>query len=132
MTQLCQKFEGKVLKTLGDGLLMYFVSAAKAVECACEIQKVLAETVAKLSPGEALTHRIGIHFGDVFFSGTDVVGTGVNIAARLQTEAQPGGICISQTVYEVVKNNLSLQVTYMGSRKLKGIQEPLPLYQVTG
>ncbi|MBD0364023.1 MAG: adenylate/guanylate cyclase domain-containing protein, partial [Coleofasciculus sp. C3-bin4] len=71
-------------------------------------------------------------FGDVFFSGTDVVGTGVNIAARLQTEAPPGGICISQTVYEVVKNNLSLQVTYMGSRKLKGIQEPLPLYQVTG
>jgi class 3 adenylate cyclase len=132
MTQLCHKFDGKVLKTLGDGLLMYFVSAAKAVECACEIQKVLAQTVAKLSPGEALTHRIGIHFGDVFFSGTDVVGTGVNIAARLQTEAPPGGICISQTVYEVVKNNLSLQVTYMGSRKLKGIQEPLPLYQVTG
>jgi class 3 adenylate cyclase len=130
MTKLCQKFEGKVLKTLGDGLLMYFVSAAKAVDCAREIQKVLA-TVAKLSPSEALSHRIGIHFGEVFFSGTDVVGTGVNIAARLQAEAEPGGICISQTVYEVVKNNLSLQVTYMGSRKLRGIQEPLPLYQVT-
>lgn len=132
MTELCQKFDGKVVKSVGDGLLMYFLNAANAVNCAREIQKNLTATVAKFSKSKALAHRIGIHFGDVFFSGTDVVGTGVNIAARLQSEAQPGGICISQTVYEVVKNNLSLPITYMGSRKLKGIQEPLPLYQISG
>jgi class 3 adenylate cyclase len=130
ITELCLKFEGKVLKSLGDGLLMYFASPTKAVSCAQNIQKVLSGTEKNIPPGEILTHRIGIHFGDVFFSGTDVVGTGVNIAARLQAEAHPGGICISQTVYEVVKDRLPLEVNYMGSRKLKGIRKPVLLYHI--
>lgn len=130
MSELCTRFEGQVLKSLGDGLLMYFVSAEKAVVCALEIQSSLFQAATQLPRRDVLMHRIGIHLGDVLFSGSDVMGTGVNIAARLQGEAEPGGICISHTVYDVVKNRLSLPVTYQGLRKLRGIPEPIPIYQV--
>ncbi|MBE9129748.1 MULTISPECIES: AAA-like domain-containing protein [unclassified Coleofasciculus] len=131
MSQVCQRFEGHVLKTLGDGLLMYFVSAEKAVLCAVEIQTAFATAAAQLSERDVLKHRIGIYLGEVLFSGNDVMGNGVNVAARLQGEATPGGVCISQTVYDVVKNRLRLPITYMGLRKLRGIQEPMPVYQIT-
>jgi class 3 adenylate cyclase len=130
MKQLCQRFEGRVLKTIGDALLMYFPSAVKAVNCAQEIQLSLAEIAAKLAPEDVLTHRIGIHLGDVFFNGTDVMGDGVNVAARLQAEAQPGGICLSQTVYEVVKNPLCLKATDLIPRKLKNIPDSVLVYQI--
>lgn len=130
MSELCQRFEGHVLKSTGDGLLMYFTSAMQAVVCGIEIQKALAEAARHLSPHDVLNHRIGIHLGDVFFSEDDVMGNGVNIAARLQTVAAPGGICLSQTVYDVVKTNLALQATYLGPRELKNITEPLPVYQI--
>src|SRR4028118_2393020 len=128
--QLCQQFEGKVLKTIGDALLMYFSSAVKAVACAQEIQSTLAKLAEKLAPEEILTHRIGIHLGDVFFNGSDVMGDGVNIAARLQAEAQPGGICLSQTIYEVVKKPLALKATDLVQRKLKNISESVLVYQI--
>ena len=130
MTQLCQRFEGKVLKTIGDGLLMYFTSAVQAVLCAKEIQSTLAEAATNLPPEDVLSHRIGIHLGDVFFSGTDVMGDGVNVAARLQAEAEPGGICMSQTVYDVVKNPLALKPTDLVPKKLKNIQDAVPVYQI--
>ncbi|HBY77528.1 MAG TPA: molecular chaperone Tir, partial [Cyanobacteria bacterium UBA11148] len=131
MSRLCQQFEGHVLKTLGDGLLMYFVSAEKAVSCAIEIQTTFAIAASQLPERDILKHRIGIYLGDVLFSGNDVMGNGVNMAARLQGEATPGTICISQTVYDVVKGRLRLPVTYMGLRKLRGIQDPVPVYQIT-
>ena len=130
MKQLCQRFEGKVLKTIGDALLMYFPSAVKAVACAQEIQLRLAEAAANLAPEDVLTHRIGIHLGDVFFNGTDVMGDGVNVAARLQAEGPPGGICLSQTVYEVVKNPLALKVTDLVPRKLKNMPGSMLVYQI--
>jgi class 3 adenylate cyclase len=130
MTRFCEKFEGKVLKFTGDGLLMYFTSAVQAVTCALEIQKAFAQRATELSAEEVLQHRIGIHLGDVFVSPTDVVGDGVNIAARLQSEAEPGGICLSQIVYDVVKKRLELQATYLGPRELKHIQEAIPIYQI--
>ena len=130
MKQLCQQFEGKVLKTIGDALLMYFPSAVKAVACAKEIQANFAELTTKLAPEEALIHRIGIHLGDVFFNGSDVMGDGVNVAARLQSEAQPGGICMSQTVYDVVRNPLALKATEMVSKKLKNIPGSVLVYQI--
>ncbi|HEY9638269.1 MAG TPA: adenylate/guanylate cyclase domain-containing protein [Coleofasciculaceae cyanobacterium] len=130
MKQLCQRFEGRVLKTIGDALLLYFPSAVKAVNCAQEMQLNLAEIAAKLAPEDVLTHRIGIHLGDVFFNGTDVMGDGVNVAARLQAEAQPGGICLSQTVYEVVKTPLSLKATDLVPKKLKNIPESVLVYQI--
>jgi class 3 adenylate cyclase len=130
MTKLCQQFEGQVLKSVGDGLLMYFVSAVKAVKCAQEIQKALSTAAAGLSKDDVLEHRIGIHLAEVFFDGTDVKGDGVNIAARLQSEAEPGEICISSMVYEAVKTHLQLQVTRAEHRNLKGIEDPMLLYQV--
>src|SRR5919202_1730678 len=131
MRKLCQQFEGQVLKSMGDGLLMYFMSAVKAVKCAREIQKALANNAARLTEEDRLEHRIGIHLADVFFNGTDVQGDGVNIAARLQSEAQGGGICISWMVYEAVKTHLQLQVIHSESRKLKGISDPMLLYQIS-
>lgn len=130
MTELCQRFEGKVIKTIGDALLMYFSSAVKAVGCAQEIQSSLAEIMANLTADDILTHRIGIHLGDVFFNGTDVLGDGVNIAARLQAQAQPGGICLSQTVYEVVKNPLALKATDLVPLKLKNMPDSVSVYQI--
>ena len=130
MRKLCQQFEGQVLKSMGDGLLMYFVSAVKAVKCAQEIQKALAIKAAEFPEEERLEHRIGIHLADVFFNGIDVQGDGVNIAARLQSEAQGGGICISWLVYEAVKTHLQLQVINSDRRKLKGIPDPMLLYQI--
>ncbi len=130
MTDLCQKFAGKVLKTTGDGLLMYFASAVQAVECTREMQTEFAKAASTLPAKNVLKHRIGIHLGDVFFNETDVMGNGVNIAARLQAKAEVGGICISQTVYKVVKQRLDLDVTYLGELELKNIQEPIPAYNV--
>lgn len=130
MIDLCQEFEGLVLKSTGDGLLMYFASAVKAVACALEIQRSLTVNTANLSPEDVLIHRIGVHLGEVMFSGMDVMGVGVNIAARLQARAEPGKVCISQTVYDVIKNHLSLQVTSLGNCQLKGLAESMLLYQV--
>ncbi len=130
MARFCEQWEGQVLKYLGDGMLMYFVSAEKAVDCAIEIQKELVTTATTLEKKDILTHRIGIHLGDVFFNGQDVMGKGVNMASRLEGQSQPGGICISHTVYEVVKNRLQAPITYAGMRKLKGIREPAPIYLI--
>jgi class 3 adenylate cyclase/DNA-binding NarL/FixJ family response regulator len=130
MTQQCQQFEGKLLKSLGDGLLIYFVSAEKAVAYAIAIQKALADCAAKLPQADILHHRIGIHLGDVIFSGDDVMGNNVNLAARLQTLAEPGGICLSQTVYDVVKHHLSITPSSLEEQKLKGITDPVLVYRI--
>ena len=105
MTSLCKQHQGRVLKSTGDGLLMAFSSAAQAVNCGLKIQRELHNRNADLAADQALPHRIGIHLGDVFFSESDVMGNGVNIADRLQAEAEPGGLCISQIVYDVVKSD---------------------------
>jgi class 3 adenylate cyclase len=130
IAEICQDFEGSVLKSTGNGLLIYFVSAVSAVACAIEIQKALAAVAENLPPQDILPHRIGIHLGDVFFCDSEVMGNGVNLAAQLQQVASPGSICISQTVYDVVKNGLALQATYCGLKQLDNIADPVPVYQV--
>jgi class 3 adenylate cyclase len=130
MRAMCAQHEGAVLKTTGDGLLLYFSSAVQAVACALALQRHFAEQKKTLPEGEALTHRLGIHLGDVFIGEQDVMGDGVNIAARIQSEAEPGGICISQTVYDVVKNKLTLHVTNLGPRELKNITQSIPIYRL--
>ncbi len=130
MTRICGQFEGRVLKTTGDGLLLYFSSAVKAVECAIAIQQAIGATAIILPPKDYLMHRIGIHLADMYITETDVMGNGVNIAARLQTEADPGGICISQTVYEVAKHGLQFDTQYLGPRELKNIREVVPAYKI--
>ncbi|WP_197985587.1 adenylate/guanylate cyclase domain-containing protein [Leptolyngbya sp. Cla-17] len=130
MKRICEQFEGRVLKTTGDGLLMCFSSAVKAVECAIATQQAIGASAIILPPKDYLMHRIGIHLADMYITATDVMGNGVNIAARLQTEADPGGICISQTVYDVAKHVLQLDTHYLGPRELKNIREVVPAYKI--
>jgi class 3 adenylate cyclase len=130
MKRICVRFEGRVLKSTGDGLLMHFISAVKAVECAIEIQHTLTAAAATLASADQLQHRIGIHLADMFITETDVMGNGVNIAARLQSIADPNGICISQTVYDVIKAGLHLQTKFLGPQDLKNIREVVPAYKI--
>jgi class 3 adenylate cyclase len=130
MREICTRHEGAVLKTTGDGLLLYFSSAVQAVACALAMQRTFAERAKNRPLEKPLEHRVGIHLGDVFVNKQDVMGDGVNIAARLQAEAEPGGICISQTVYHVVRNKLALQVTRLGPRELKNITQAVPIYRL--
>ena len=130
IAEQCECFGGKVLKSTGDGLLMSFYSAVQAVLCSQEVQKQLAKLAESSAAGEFLQHRIGVHLGDVLFSHEDVLGNGVNIAARLQTKSAPGGVCISQTVYDVVKARIDINATFLGPLKLKNIREPVTAFQI--
>jgi class 3 adenylate cyclase len=130
LTNLANQHEGQVLKSVGDGLMIFFSSAVQAVRCAQAFQLAVTAESAGRDAAENLQHRIGIHLGDIFLQGTDVMGDGVNIAARLQGEAEPGGICISQTVYDVVRNRLALSVTSLGARELKNIRQAIPIYRI--
>jgi type VI secretion system protein ImpC len=130
MSEIIARHRGVLLKKMGDALLAYFKSTVNAVDSALEIQRALGAND-RLASGELLfKHRIGIHVGDILVTENDVAGNGVNIAARLQTRAQPGGICISQTVLDVVKHQLLLHVNYLGPQELKNISESVPAYQV--
>lgn len=127
---LCAAFEGKILKTTGDGVLMYFISAVQAASCAIEIQKKFATFAQDEQANEHFMHRVGVHLGDIFFNEEDMMGTGINIAARLESEAKPGAICMSQVVYEVVKYRLKLDVVYAGELSLKNIEQSVSAYHV--
>lgn len=131
MRQLCQQFEGIVLKSLDDGLVMYFVSTDRAVNCAIAIQKSMAQLLQELPEDDVLSHRIGIHLGEVVVQSNDVTGQAVTVATRLQEEAAPRGICMSQAVYDSVKSRISLSASYVGSLKLKNLQEAIQAYQIT-
>lgn len=130
MTELCQHFDGRVIKSTGDGLIMCFNSAEKAVLCAVQIQAQLMADAKRLAAEDVLRHRIGIHLGEITFTSNDVMGSGVNIAARLQGQAPSGGICISQTVYDVIKSNSAVSIKAIGEKQLKGIKEPMVLYHI--
>lgn len=126
MRLLCARYGGEVLKSTGDGLLLSFDSVVQAVTCALQIQKEFSTR-----PATALQHRIGIHLGDVFREGGDVAGDGVNIAARLQTKARPGTVCLSQSVYDAVKGKVPLQSEALGPQSFKNITEPITVYLAT-
>ncbi len=130
MKALCVAFDGQPVKSTGDGLLMLFNSAVQAVACSLEIQRDIHQNNLTITPQDQLKHRIGIHLGDVFINGNDVLGDGVNIAARLQNEALPGGICVSHTVYDVVNNRVKFHVNALGERKLKNIGK-VKAYQIS-
>jgi adenylate cyclase len=122
---------GRILKSMGDGYLTVFESAVRAVECAVELQKNLQET--PLSMGaEQLKVRIGLNVGDVIFEGNDVFGDGVNVAARLEAICSPGGVCLSDTVYEQVRDKLPVKLEPLGARALKNINRPIVAWLWTG
>lgn len=130
MEGICTSHSGQVLKRTGDGLLLKFSSALDAVEAGLSMQEQLHSQALELNPEAILEHRIGIHLGDVVLQDSDIVGDGVNVAQRLQMEAKPGGICLSQTVYDVVKNKVKMAAHCLGSRHLKHLVEPVTIWAI--
>ena len=122
---------GRVVKRTGDGAIVEFRSVVDAVNCAIEVQRAMVERNAGVAPDKRIEFRIGIHLGDVVEeSDGDLMGDGVNIAARLQGIAKPGGICISDDAYRQVKSRLDLKVSDLGPVPLKNIAEPMRAYSL--
>jgi adenylate cyclase len=127
---LIEKFGGRVFKTTGDGMLVAFTSAVQAVECAVAIQRVCAERNHDVPPEKRLQFRVGINLGDVIADGDDIFGDGVNVAARLEGVAEPGGISVSQAIYDQVAGKVGVTFTRLGARTLKNIPAPVQVFAV--
>jgi adenylate cyclase len=122
---------GRVIKRTGDGVLIEFRSVVDAVRCAIEVQNGMVERNAGLPPERRIELRVGIHLGDVVEeSDGDLMGDGVNIAARLEGIAKPGAICLSEDAYRQVKSRLDLAVSDLGTTQLKNIAEPVRVYSL--
>ena len=122
---------GRVVKRTGDGSIIEFRSVVDAVNCAIEVQRAMVERNAEVAPDKRIEFRIGIHLGDVVEeSDGDLMGDGVNIAARLESVANPGGICLSEDAYRQVKGRLDLAVSDLGPTQLKNIAEPIRVYSL--
>src|SRR6201998_2827266 len=121
---------GRIVGTAGDSLLADFSSVVDALNCAVEMQRASRAINDPLPPERRLELRIGVNLGDVIVDGDDIFGDGVNIAARLEGLAQPGTVCISQTVYDQVRNKLDLAYRPLGSHRVKNIAEPVRAYAV--
>ncbi|MGA2315117.1 MAG: adenylate/guanylate cyclase domain-containing protein [Thermodesulfobacteriota bacterium] len=130
MTNLIQQHRGRVVDAPGDNVLAEFGSVVDAVECAVEIQKELKTRNADLPENRKMEFRIGVNLGDVIEDGEQILGDGVNIAARLESLSEAGGICISGTAYDQVENKLSLGYQYLGEQAVKNIAKPVRVYQV--
>ncbi len=125
-----EEYRGRVVSAPGDAVLAEFVSVVDAVKCAVEIQRELAERNAELPTEQKMEFRIGINLGDVIEKDGDIFGDGVNIAARVESLADGGGICISGTVYDSVENKLKFEYEYMGEQAVKNIARPVRVYRV--
>ena len=121
---------GQIVKRTGDGVLIEFVSAVDAVRCAIEQQRGMAERNVGMAPDKRIELRIGIHLGDIIIEDGDIFGDGVNIAARLENIAQPGGICISDDAYRQVRDKLDVNFQDSGEQELKNIARPVRVYQL--
>ena len=130
MTSLIHGRQGRVVDSPGDNILAEFSSVVDAVQCAIEIQKHLKTKNTDLPENRRMEFRIGINLGDVIAEENRIYGDGVNIAARLESLAEPGGICISGTVFEHTKNKISLETEYLGEQKVKNIADPVSVYRV--
>src|ERR1700756_2216574 len=120
---------GRIVKRTGDGSIIEFRSAVDAVRCAIEVQSGMVERNAGVPPERRMEFRVGIHLGDVVEeSDGDLMGDGVNVAARLEGICEPGGICLSEDAYRQVKSRLELQVADLGPQSLKNIAEPVHAY----
>jgi adenylate cyclase len=119
---------GRIVKLMRDGLLAEFPSVVDAVQCAANIQQSMVKRETELDNNQRIRLRIGVNLGDIIVEGSDIYGDGVNIAARLEGLAEPGGICVSAKVYEEVRNKLSISFKDMGAQEVKNIQEPIRAY----
>ena len=124
------EYHGRVVKLMGDGTLMEFVSVVDAVQCAVEVQRAMVERNAAIPERRRLIYRVGINIGDIIIDEDDIYGDGVNLATRLEGLAEPGGICVSGTVFDQVKGKLDLCFEDMGPQAVKNIAEPVRAYRV--
>ena len=127
---LVAKHGGRLVKTTGDGVLLEFPSVVDAVECAVAVQAVMAERNEGVPQDRRMLFRIGINLGDILIEGDDILGDGVNIAARLEGIAEPGGICISSSAYDQVRGKVAVEFTDLGEQSLKNIARPVRVYAV--
>jgi len=127
---LVKKHGGRIVKTTGDGVLLEFPSVVDAVECAVAVQAVMAERNDAIPQDRRMLYRIGINLGDILIEGEDILGDGVNVAARLESIAEPGGICISSSAHDQVRDKLELRFIDLGEQTLKNIARPIRAYAV--
>jgi class 3 adenylate cyclase/predicted transcriptional regulator YheO len=118
-----RKFKGEFLKEMGDGILSSFTSVSNAVQCAVSLQNSLTDN-------DNYKLRIGIHLGEVIKSNSDIIGDGVNIASRIQEEASPGEIIVSEVIYQNLKNKQENKLTYIGEKELKNVENKIKLYKI--
>lgn len=130
MATLVERHDGRIVNTWGDAVIAEFASVVEAVQCAVETQQEISGHNGGLPEPRRMRFRIGIHLGDVMVEGDDVYGDGVNIAARLQELAEPGGILISGPVYDQVHNKLSIGFDCLGQQSLKNVANPVTGYRV--
>ena len=130
MGTLIDRHDGRIINTWGDAIIAEFASVVEAVQCAVEIQQELSIQDATVPDQRKMKFRIGINLGDVMVDGEDVYGDGVNVAARLQELAEPGGILISGPVYDQVHNKLSIRFDPLGQQRVKNVATPVMSYRV--
>jgi adenylate cyclase len=130
MAGFIERHHGRVVDAPGDNVLAEFASVVDAVRCAVEIQKELKTRNADLPENRRMEFRIGVNLGDVIEEGEKILGDGVNIAARMESLSEAGGICISGTAYDQVENKLSLGYEYLGEQTVKNIAKPVRVYRV--
>lgn len=131
MAALVERHDGRIVNTWGDAVIAEFSSVVEAVQCAIETQQELSAQDPHLPEAQRMRFRIGINLGDVMVDGSDIYGDGVNIAARLQELAEPGGILISGPVFDQVHNKLSVGFDYLGRQQVKNVAAPVMSYRVS-
>jgi class 3 adenylate cyclase len=129
-----KEHRGRIVKTTGDGLLLEFASVVDAVRCAVEVQREMADRNADVPPDHRIELRMGINVGDIIKDGIkdgrDIYGDGVNVAARLEALAEPGGICVSRVVRDQVRDKLAFSFEDMGERQVKNIARPVRVHRI--
>ena len=132
ITELVNSYQGRVVDSPGDNILSEFDSVVHAVQCAFDIQASLQTRNVALSADRRMEFRIGINLGDVIHDGERIYGDGVNVAARMESLADAGGICVSGSAYDQIENKLSFGCEYLGERTVKNISAPIRVYRLTG
>jgi len=125
---LIARHEGRIFKLIGDGVLAEFASSVNAVQCAVEIQKAMSAANSNLADGERVVMRIGVNLGDVMVEGSDLYGDGVNMAARLEALAEPGGVAIADSVHEHLRGRIGVSFVDQGNREVKNLERPVRVW----
>jgi adenylate cyclase len=126
-----QEHRGRIVKSTGDGMLVEFPSVVDAVRCAAEVQRAMVDRNAETAEDKRITFRIGVNLGDIIVDGDDIYGAGVNIAARLEALAEPGGICIARVVRDQIRDKLAYPFEDLGEQSVKNIARPIRAYAMS-